>query len=38
MQSDILIEMFEESASYVSTFERFLEKSDNESVEQYNIA
>lgn len=38
MQSDILIEMFEESAGYISTFEHFLEKSDNESVEQHNIA
>lgn len=33
MQNDILIEIFEESAGCVSTFEHFLEKSGNESVE-----
>lgn len=38
MENVILIEMFEESAGCVSTFERFLEKGDNESVEQYCIA
>lgn len=37
MQNDILIEMLEESSGCISTFEHFLEKSDNESVEQYNI-
>lgn len=38
MENDILKEMFEESAGCVSTFQRFLEKGDNESVEQYSIA
>lgn len=38
MQEDLLTEMFEESAGYLSTYEHLIEKGDNESVEQYNIA
>lgn len=38
MQEDLLTEIFEESAGYLSTYEHLIEKGDNESVEQYNIA
>lgn len=38
MQEDFLLEMFEESPGYLSTFEHLIEKDDNGSVDQYKIA